>query len=125
MEVRIFISGKPVPAARPRVPRFGKAYFPKSYQAYRELLHGEFAAFAGALTDRRYRAELHFYGARKDSDLDNLAKGVLDAAVVAGVVTDDSVQWLDELTVRWSPAPSPDRGVRVRLWASDVVDGNE
>lgn len=102
---------EPQPTPRPRVKRMGGVYYPSGYLQYKQALVEQFVANHSAelfATESRHSyimAELTFYFAypkstakkhrvdnqpcRAKGDLDNLAKGVLDAMEQAGLMTND------------------------------------
>ena len=101
--MRLVIPGRPVPASRPRVAR-GHAYYPKRYEEWRSLAAWQVRA-SGKRVDGPVKVSVVF---RRESvevevlpspavrpsgvlaDIDNLAKGCLDALVAGGVLADDS-----------------------------------
>jgi len=86
----IVVEGKPVPQGRPRVTRWGGVHYSDTLNEYREAI--KFTCeklFDGPPLVGPFTVCLRFAGARKGSDLDNLAKGVLDSLVDASVILDD------------------------------------
>lgn len=89
MKLKLTIDGQPVPTARPRVTRRGGAFLPaRSRQAQTRVQE---AAEAAGVTfgDVPVAVRCIFYGPRANSDLDNLAKTVLDGLQKAGTFDDD------------------------------------
>jgi Holliday junction resolvase RusA-like endonuclease len=100
--VRLVIPGRPVPASRPRVTQ-GHAYYPKRYsewldaaawqvRASGERLEGPVSV---TLVFRRGSVEMTVTPGKPRpsgiiADIDNLAKGCLDAAVKGGLLANDS-----------------------------------
>jgi Holliday junction resolvase RusA-like endonuclease len=104
----LFIPVKPVPASRPRVTRWG-TYFTKTYTDFRN----ECYLFLKPLA-KKYPANDSMYSVSVDfimrkpkcpsnyypvSDVDNLAKGILDALVKCELFFIDDIQII-ELKVR-------------------------
>ena len=94
------VPGKPVPASRPRVTRFG-TYYGKTYKAYRKVLAVMIVSARGKAwgIDCPVRVEIGVCGARADSDLDNHAKAFLDAAVNVGLLARDDLRVVQQLSV--------------------------
>lgn len=112
---------KPVPAARPRVTRTGHAYYPKNYAAFLGEAQRQLAAQRRAPVDVPCHAAVEIILERPKKtvrvtppgDADNYAKGVLDAATSAGLISDDTL--IETLAVhkRWAvPGEEP----QVQLW---------
>jgi len=77
--VTLTIPGRPIPLGRARVGG-GRHYLPASSRAYRETVQGCWlAAGRPTLGDAPFALSARFYGARKNADLDNLLKALLDA----------------------------------------------
>lgn len=95
--VRVYVA--PVPAPRPRVrcrpaPR---AYMPSHYRAYVALLTIEFRVLTPLTVPCAVTIVFGMDAARDGADIDNMAKGVLDALVHAHIVPDDSVRFIRTL----------------------------
>lgn len=95
--LRAVILGEPVAAPRPRTSKAGRHYVPRAYVAWRDsvalALRDAMVAQSGLLepTPDPIRLELAFYRVSKRRvDVDNLAKGVMDAG--NGVVWRDDFQ---------------------------------
>lgn len=102
---------EPQPTPRPRVKRMGGVYYPSNYLAYKQALVEQLVAnhsdelFAASERPSVAMAELTFYftypkstakknridhaPCRTKGDLDNLAKGVLDAMEQSGLIAND------------------------------------
>ena len=95
-----FVAGKPVAKARPRVGKHG-TYTPANTREWEELVAWSAKAKMGATEPMQERLRVHlvFFGASKISDLDNLAKSVLDA--MNGLVYKDDSQ-IDRLVIERS-----------------------
>ena len=93
------IPGKPIPQGRARVPSFGKPYYPPSSVAFRKLV---VAYCHGSIVPPRIplSVTIEAAGMRANGDLDNLAKGILDALQDAGVIASDDQRTVRELVVR-------------------------
>lgn len=95
------VPGTPIPQSRPRVTRDGRVYHGARSTNYRRALvltlrtaiPWRMPALSGVAVELRAR------GLRANSDLDNLAKQVLDALVDAGVLAGDSVRHVRALSV--------------------------
>lgn len=98
------VAGKPVPQGRARIPRFGKPYYPKTSRDFRKMLWAAFYQEKGEseLLEIDYPVSvlIEAAGVRANGDLDNMAKGVLDALQDAGVLASDDVGIVRELVVR-------------------------
>lgn len=128
-EVSFFVSGDPVPKARPRfaVTRNGRhvAYTPKGSAAWEK-------AITVVATAVRMRGEIPWplkspgpYGChiiirsnkKRRSDLDNFCKSCLDA--MNGIVYDDDSS-IDELYARFEPIEDEaDCGAWIRVWRKE------
>lgn len=97
---RCEVTGKPVPQGRARVTRWG-TFYPKTSKAHRAALLARFleADCAGPLPGP-LALVIEVAGARKNSDLDNHAKMVLDALQDAQIIPADDVRVVQQLTVR-------------------------
>lgn len=103
---------EPQPTPRPKVKRAGGVYYPSNYLAYKQSLinllleeHGKDVLFGASSPTPVYAAELTFFFSYPKStpkkrqvdlfpcmnkgDLDNLAKGVLDAMEQASLIKND------------------------------------
>lgn len=99
MSISFRVPGVPVPAPRPRVTKHG-AYFSERYENYKLAVGWGVVAPQDWYEKPPFAVTIEFAGARRNSDLDNLAKGVLDA--LTGILWPrDSVDTIPSLTVRW------------------------
>lgn len=101
MRKKLFFTGQCVPKARPRVPRFGKAYFPKNYQLFQECATASFKEQWNEPPLESTRNVLIIIRGAARGDVDNLAGAVLDALVKAGVIKDDRVSVVPSLYVEF------------------------
>lgn len=95
-DVLLSLYVNPVPASRPRVPRFGKPYYGKKYTAWRKSAEEAFPAAASPM-----EGPLHVYcrfAVQKPKttkrfcplgDIDNYEKAIFDAVTRAGYWHDD------------------------------------
>lgn len=117
-EICFEVDGKPRPKERPRRGKSGVFYTPKATSEWEDHV----AAAARACTRGRAplmdpcAVELIFRCADPRSDIDNLAKSVLDA--MNGIVYDDDSQVV-RLHIDRSDEPEP--GVTVRVRPFDVA----
>ena len=102
------IEGKPVPQARPRVVR-GRAYYPKGSQDHRNRLIQAFLLEHGSETpvEGPVRLQVRICRPHRGSDLSNHLKMVEDALVDAGVLPEDNVQVVQEVSLEavWEDSP--------------------
>lgn len=95
---RFSIEAKPVPAARPKVSKFG-AYYPKSHTVYKTLLELILPQYLTTTLDKPMEVRLMFVVDRYKTsdyptiraDVDNLAKLPLDCMTKCNFWTDDSL----------------------------------
>lgn len=87
--VRFVIPGRPVPAARPMVTKKG-VFYPKRYQDWLKAakVYARQAWLGKEPLTGPVVVDIELYGSRRNADLDNLVKGVLDA-LQGTVVSDD------------------------------------
>jgi len=96
----LIATGKPIPQGRLRVPRWGKPYYPKTSQAYRDLIAGQFrAAWDRPAITEPVAMLIRYSGLRRNADPDNLLKMVLDALQDAGVIANDKWPALPDLRI--------------------------
>ena len=114
----------PTPAPRPRVGKFG-TYYPANYSKFLAEVQRQLASqWAGAsITEATHGAvevvlEKPAKTVRKvpPGDLDNHAKGILDAATKVGVLKDDTLITTLAIHKRWA---EPDEAPHVNLWIGD------
>ena len=116
----IFFPGTPTTASRPRVTRQGWAYYEKSYKEWMKAAHavlkkmpcahfpGPVSVLIGIAVKRPKKPTNPF----PRGDVDNFAKGPLDALTKAEVWPDDNV--VVKLTVRkWYTTCDEDVGITV------------
>lgn len=99
------VPGAAVPCPRPRVNRNGKPYYSERYESFKRDVKVEFLkAFPRRYEVTNAKVSLLFAGARRNADLDNLVKGVLDA--LTGLLwAKDSVDTIPEIHARWEACP--------------------
>lgn len=119
----IWLPLNPVPASRPRVPRQGKAYYPKTYRKYREdaarllevgdmNLEGPIGAIVELIVQRPKTTKLTHPG----FDVDNGLKAIFDALQKVGGYFDDDKQIVAvAANKRWT-LPEEEPGTRVELY---------
>ena len=99
---QFIIQGPPVPQGRPRVTRSGRVYYSQKQTAYRKQLISAFLAQNGGLGefDGPVHITILLSRPRRNSDLDNHAKMILDALVQAGILDDDRSDKVRGLSIR-------------------------
>ena len=88
------IEGEPLIKPRPRVRRFGKAYYPNNYKEKQDALSYMLLSKIGktvAETKDRYLVVCSFYQCSKRGDIDNRIKALLDAG--------NTIVWIDDKSV--------------------------
>lgn len=120
MGLRLSHMGTPIPQGRSRGGRWGH-YYPKGSTDHRESLAAAFAEQAAnydlplPINEPIY-VHIHLAGPRKNSDLDNHAKQILDALQDAGVIAEDDVRVVCELRVtRQLDIPKSQRHTAVEI----------
>jgi len=110
--VRVFschVPVKPVPQGRPRTTKRG-TFYPKRSLDYRNLLIHHFTLAHRNRKPLKPPVSLHLRvcGPHRSSDLSNHLKMVEDALVDAGVISDDNVQHISQVTVDadWEGEPA-------------------
>jgi Holliday junction resolvase RusA-like endonuclease len=98
---KIFVPVKPVPAARPRITRWG-TYFPKTYTDFRNECYNVLKRLIKQYpaNDSAYVVDVEFICRRPKNpsnaypvgDVDNYLKGILDALVKTGLFFIDDIQ---------------------------------
>jgi Holliday junction resolvase RusA-like endonuclease len=107
---------KPVPASRPRVPRFGKPYFLKTYKKWRDDAGNDLPHYNGKPIDEPVYLNVLFAIPRAKSsklivpagDIDNFEKGLYDLLVRKEYLSDD--KWITTHTVRKRFLPCGSQG---------------
>ena len=104
-ETVIHLELKPVPASRPRIPRYGKPYFPKTYRKWRDDAHKLVVDSALSIAVPVAVTVLFAVPRAKASKLivpwgdgDNFEKGLYDLLVRKGYLEDD--KWITTGTWR-------------------------
>ncbi len=109
--IRLYIPGKVVPKARPRVTANG-TYLPPRYRTWRNQAEVEIYRQVSELNlevdlpIQKAAISISFCGKhRTNSDLDNLAGACLDALTLngAGVLQDDRLSCIPKLTIEYLP----------------------
>lgn len=120
--IRFCLSGGVVPKARPRVTGNG-TYLPQRYRTWRNKAEIElYRQMCDVYGHQQFPLEkaaisLRFFGKhRTNSDLDNMAGACLDALTLngAGVLKDDCLRCLPQLTVEYVPG-APETGVWIEI----------
>ena len=96
LPLKLRVKTKPIAASRPRVPRFGKPYFPKTYKRWRDEADKLIAA-SDLLIDFPVRVEVVFAIPRSRTsklivpmgDGDNFEKAIFDLLQRKGYLMDD------------------------------------
>ena len=113
----------PVPCPRPRVTKSGIVYYPKRYTDYKKVLSALLQQQWGLREEADfYYLSLEFYFSypkshpkktrqeaapmRKRCDLDNLAKGMMDAMQDVGIIRDDRQISALDLSKHWTTGVS-------------------
>lgn len=78
MIYKIVIPGKPVPKDRPRINSSGKMYTPVKTKMYEELVASRAREVMPEPLTGNVRVDIKIYGKQIKSDIDNLAKSILD-----------------------------------------------
>lgn len=116
--MKLVIHGKPVPLQRSRTNR-GRHYLPKRSQDFRERVQSEWMLQGRpSLHDKDFSASMRFYGARKDADLDNLVKAILDALNTLAFVDDKQLVCLAGCHKLSTDKDGP--RTEVELWAAST-----
>jgi Holliday junction resolvase RusA-like endonuclease len=105
LPLTLVIPVKPVPASRPRVPRYGKPYFLKTYKKWRDDAAGELPDHKGKPIEKPVYVNVLFAIPRAKSsklivpagDGDNFEKGLYDLLTRKGYLLDD--KWIT--TANW------------------------
>lgn len=109
--IHLYIPGKVVPKARPRVTTNG-TYLPSGYRTWRNQAEVEIYRqvselnLEASLPIQKAAISISFCGKhRTNSDLDNLAGACLDALTLngAGVLQDDRLSCIPKLTIEYIP----------------------
>ena len=104
--VKIRIAVKPVPASRPRIPRYGKPYFPKTYRKWRDDAKRVLPDYVGNPLDFPVTVDVLFAIPRAKTsklivpwgDGDNFEKGLYDLLTRKKYLEDD--KWITTATWR-------------------------
>lgn len=78
MLYKIIVPGKPVAKDRPRVNSSGKMYTPEKTKMYEELVASKAREVMTVPLSGNVRVGIKIYGNKIKSDIDNLAKSILD-----------------------------------------------
>lgn len=97
MVLSFVFDGQPVPLARARKGKGGHWFTPDRAADFKEriawLARGARASVPGWETDNRFAVTIKIGDVRRSYDVDNVAKGILDALTKSGVV------WVDDRRV--------------------------
>ena len=112
----------PVPAARPRVGRWG-TYYPENYKNWKDKAHGFFPKLF-KVADGPLRVELEVVckrpkkpaGSVPTGDIDNYANAALDAVNDAGLWGDDKQVVCLQATKRYAE-PGEEPGTHIRIFS--------
>lgn len=146
--LRYRIDVEPLPTPRPRVPKFGSAYYPPRYEEYRAEVQKQLArqiadqatkdARAAGLLDGRLAVVIEVACARPRTgkladprgDVDNYAKGPLDACTKVGLWRDDAQVAALGVTKRYAQGPAKrdaqrdqeaDEAPGINLWVGSLA----
>jgi Holliday junction resolvase RusA-like endonuclease len=100
--IRLFIEGKPIPKARPRVTSNG-TFYPENYQSWKN--HAELEIWSqlkklGINTPFEEVAIAFILHGKARGDGDNLIGGCLDPAKKAGLIKDDNTKRVPQFSFR-------------------------
>lgn len=116
-EIKFSVEGVPRSCPRPRFSRrYGgvQAYLPESYKIYcNSVIEGAKKASFAKCLEGNVAVNVIFRRARKNSDIDNMTKAILDCLTKAGVIRDD--KYITCLTARKVPAENAGVDVTVKL----------
>jgi Holliday junction resolvase RusA-like endonuclease len=109
-EITLVIPVTPMPAPRPRMSKWGSAYFPPAYDAYKKDLKAALPAPESQMMGE-LKVEAHFVCkpiaksifTTPAGDVDNIVKGVLDVLTQVGYYGDDR-QIIDLYVTKRFPA---------------------
>lgn len=123
--LRFFIEVTPVPAPRPRVPKFGKPYYPAPYPEYMGQLQRAIPELVGPWkpTGKPVVVSLEVIRPRPKTtklltpqgDVDNLAKGPMDAITKSKLVWEDDKQVASLLTTKRFADEGETPGIHVAI----------
>lgn len=116
-----FLSLTPAPASRPKVTRTGQVYYGVNYQRFRQAAQAELEAYEGTPTDSPVLLVMEVVAARPKTgkrvtprgDVDNFAKGPLDAMTQCGRIWDDDDQVVGMCVFKRYADPGEQEGVRL------------
>ena len=118
---------KPVPAARPRIPRYGKPYYPKTYKAWIDTANRIVAEVTNQLQIPLRATTLFAIPRAKTSQLivpvgdgDNYEKAIYDLLTKKGYLTDD--KWIVTGTWRKRFLPFGEKGYTLITITEETED---
>ncbi|KKN02110.1 hypothetical protein LCGC14_1121130 [marine sediment metagenome] len=88
-ELSFTVWGQPIPASRVRITRRGN-YYGDRYETWRALVQVAALRHGRPMLEGPVRLFIDIYGARKNADFDNLAKGIADS--LEGIFYDNDRQ---------------------------------
>lgn len=111
----------PAPASRPRVTRWGGVYYGKNYEQFKSASLNEAVKFSGVPTDKPVVIMLEFICekpktgklAYPKADVDNLAKGPLDALTQSKKFWGDDNQVIGLTVFKRYAEPGEEPGVKI------------
>jgi Holliday junction resolvase RusA-like endonuclease len=111
LSLSLELTGRVIPKQRPRFSK-GHSYLPSGYRNWKDAAIAQLLTQYTGTAFTRVAVTINILGSAR-GDLDNLAGAVLDALTQSGILVDDRLSCVPELTVKH--VPGTQHGARITI----------